>query len=416
MVFAALVANALYPAALLVQHDAALNRRAVAVFDAVLDTVFAQVFFYAMIKNFCIAAAFPTDLMPSLSLFYPTAHVVFVCRAIEVAAADLAARKRRAGDGKDARKASMRTAMALTGRVDNALSLWKGARFAIVALGVVAAALFVKCADRYPLLDDIPGPCAPCVCSDAGVLKGCPYHAELNDPVLWISGRRVTAVEKTALKGNEGAGVIFLHDNNLETLPAGVFDNLQNPFFMMLEHNRLTELPAGLFDKIGPLHSLYLDHNQLSVLPPGLFDSLAELRSLGLRNNRLRSLPSETFCGLTELTSVDLSSNNISHFIRAGTFANPDLRFVSLANNAVPYVEAGAFGKSLEHVWLTGNNLTCTGLVGVDGALPRGAGCTDGGICGAIYGVASIGNGRCTANSDPLYSTVECLWDGGDCD
>lgn len=395
-IFAALVVNALYPAVLLVQRDAFWSRRAVAVVDAALDLVYSAVFFFAMLTNGVFAAALPIWPLATLSLFYPTVHVVFVCRAIEAAAADLAARARRAVGAATAngeRRASTRTAMALTGRVEDALPLWKGARFAAVALGAVAAALGARCADRYPLLSALPGPCAPCVCSDAGVLRGCPYHAELSDPILWISGRGVTAVAEGALEGNEGVTSVFLHENALETLPAGVFGGLRNPL------------------------TIRLDRNKIAELPPGLFDALGRLRSLDLHGNRLRHLPSETFRGLQRVTGIDVSANNISHpGIGAGTFANPDLAFVSLAHNpTLRSVEAGAFGESLEHVWLTGSNLTCARLAGADGALPPGAGCADEGVCGAVWGVSSHGNGVCDEKWDPRYNTAECLWDGGDC-
>ena len=87
------------------------------------------------------------------------------------------------------------------------------------------------------------------------------------------------------------------------------------------------------------------------------------------------------------------------------------------AHNAIQSVDAGAFGKSLEHLWLTGTNLTCAGLAS-SGVFPNGAGCTDETVCRAKWGIGWIGNGDCddgTIVGDPLYSTAECLWDGGDC-
>ena len=117
--------------------------------------------------------------------------------------------------------------MALTG-VGSHLPLWKGARFATLAFAAVAVALLALNADRYPL-GTIPGPCAPCVCDDAGVLKACPYHAELKDPVLWIGDRKVTAVSVNAFERNEGAASFRLENNEIKTLPVGVFDILQNP-------------------------------------------------------------------------------------------------------------------------------------------------------------------------------------------
>ena len=92
-----------------------------------------------------------------------------------------------------------------------------------------------------------------------------------------------------------------------------------------------------LFDALGTLENLLMGHNRLEELPQGLFDALGRLGSLDLRGNRLRHLPSATFRGLQRVTGIDVSANNISHpGIGAGTFANPDLAFVSLAHNLTP--------------------------------------------------------------------------------
>ena len=78
-------------------------------------------------------------------------------------------------------------------------------------------------------------------------------------------------------------------------------------------------------------------------------------------------------------------------------------------------MEAGAFGESLEHVWLTGSNLTCARLAGVSGVLPSMAGCTDEGVCGGVGGVSLLRIGVCYERVDPQYNTAECLWGGGGC-
>ena len=214
-------------------------------------------------------------------------------------------------------------------------------------------------------------------------------------------------------------------------MPAGVFDRLQNTLLIRLDQNKLAVLPPGLFDKLGlSLIELYIGDNRLTDLPlgffdmgnnrfeelnPGVFDSLESLQGLDLHNNHLQRIPNGAFHVLESVISIDISANNISHSIGEGTFANPDLAFVSLAHNAIRSIEAGAFGKSLEHVWLTGTNLTCAGLAGEDGALPSGAGCTDEGVCSAMWGVAALGDGWCDDAWEPLYNTAECQWDSGDC-
>ena len=269
-------------------------------------------------------------------------------------------------------------------------------------------------------------------------------------------------MNEDAFEGNEGASCFYLFDNELETLPAGEFNNLRNPYLIRLEHNWITEIAPGTFDKVGTLTrlgldfngiielhpglfdnlgsltELYLDHNnlievapglfdhlgslvtlslnhnQLTEIPTGLFNRLTSLRGLSVHNNRIINITSETFRGLKLATGIDVSSNNISHPTRAGTFANPDLAYVSLAHNAIGSVEAGAFGMSLEHVWLTGSELGCTDLAD-SGALPSGADCTDEGVCGSDFGVSALGNGYCD-DWDPLYNTAGCLFDGGDCE
>ena len=130
----------------------------------------------------------------------------------------------------------------------------------------------------------------------------------------------------------------------------------------------------------------------------------------------MNTLPSGMFHGLHHINALDLSANNISHTIGAGSFANPDLAYVSLAYNKIEQVEPGAFGKSLDFVWLTGNNLTCVRLAGEEGALPSGAICEDEGVCGGKRGLAPLRTGVCSETMDRRYNTEECRWDGGDCD
>ena len=181
----ALIINALFPAALLVSTNAR-SRRAIAVVDATLDMIYSAAFFLTMLLSAVFAAALPSS--DPLQVISPSAHIIFVCRAIEASALDLKVRRRRAlrsndsGRGSSQRRGSTRTSMALTGQMESslALPLWKGVHCAALALSAVAVALFVRCSDRYPL-GAIPGPCAPCVCSDAFVLEGCPYHAELKE-------------------------------------------------------------------------------------------------------------------------------------------------------------------------------------------------------------------------------------------
>jgi len=81
----------------------------------------------------------------------------------------------------------------------------------------------------------------------------------------------------------------FSH-NQLSSLPAGLFDQLTNLQYLVLDYNKISSLPAGLFDKLTGLHELGLSHNQLSSLPAGLLDKLARLQEIYVDHNPLKCL------------------------------------------------------------------------------------------------------------------------------
>ena len=59
-----------------------------------------------------------------------------------------------------------------------------------------------------------------------------------------------------------------------------------------LDDNELTSLPSGVFDSLAALEYLWLEENELTCLPSGVFDSLTALEELGLKGNKLSLLSS----------------------------------------------------------------------------------------------------------------------------
>lgn len=64
---------------------------------------------------------------------------------------------------------------------------------------------------------------------------------------------------------------VNLTGNLLETLPAGIFDDLKLLRWVVLDDNRLKYLPVGLFSKNTNLEAVSLRNNCLRILPPTLF-------------------------------------------------------------------------------------------------------------------------------------------------
>ena len=89
-----------------------------------------------------------------------------------------------------------------------------------------------------------------------------------------------------------------------------------------LSNNQLSSLPTGVFDGFYALLRLDLSGNSLTILEEELFRShlpSAPLQTLDLSDNSLTSLPKELWFETRNLVSLDLSGNDLTN-LRDGTF------------------------------------------------------------------------------------------------
>ncbi len=103
----------------------------------------------------------------------------------------------------------------------------------------------------------------------------------------------------------------------LDTLPLGIFDNLQKLNYLDLGLNDIHSLPNGMFDFLPNLEFLNISGNRLKTLPMGIFNTLPNLKALGLRNNEIKELNDEIFQGLQKLTHLNLAGNNFNNLPRS---------------------------------------------------------------------------------------------------
>ena len=92
--------------------------------------------------------------------------------------------------------------------------------------------------------------------------------------------------------GNKGECIfLYLDNNNLRSLPQGIFSGFNNLAWLYLDNNNLRSLPQGIFSGLNNLEYLDLRYNNLSSLPQGIFSGLNNLAWLYLDNNNLSCLP-----------------------------------------------------------------------------------------------------------------------------
>nr|AIO08223.1 variable lymphocyte receptor C [Petromyzon marinus] len=154
----------------------------------------------------------------------------------------------------------------------------------------------------------------------ADVPTGIPASTER----LQLDFNQLASIDAKAFWGLSNLTYLTITSNNqLQTLPAGVFDQLTELGTLGLQSNQLKSLPERVFDKLTKLTLLDLYNNQLQSIPKGAFDKLTNLQTLELSTNQLQSVPHGAFDKLTNLQTLDLRNNKLQSV--------PDGAFDSLA-------------------------------------------------------------------------------------
>ena len=170
----------------------------------------------------------------------------------------------------------------------------------------------------------------------------------------------------TTLQAGDFQGLVLrdllLHNNQLRTLPAEVFDGLTLSGDIRLQDNQLRTLPAEAFDGLfakETLRDLFLHNNQLITLPAGVFAGLTFSGGVFLYNNRLITLPTGVFQGLTVGEDLRLDDNLLTT-LSAGVFEGLSLSGgMWLDNNRLRTLSSGVFeGLSFSFLRLNNNLLT----------------------------------------------------------
>ncbi|XP_067006703.2 toll-like receptor Tollo [Anabrus simplex] len=176
-----------------------------------------------------------------------------------------------------------------------------------------------------------------------------------------------------------------LGENNMWSIPEGVFCTLHSLEYLNLTRNRLREIAGFRFSASvssssnpadrcgGNLKILDLSNNSIDSLPPAGLSGLARLQQLNLQGNGINFLADRALEGLTSLTILRLADNKLIS-LPPELFADTrDVKEVYLQNNSINVLAPGLFNdltqllvldissNELTTEWV--NTATFTGLV-----------------------------------------------------
>ncbi|XP_014009134.1 lumican isoform X1 [Salmo salar] len=193
-----------------------------------------------------------------------------------------------------------------------------------------------------------------------------------------------------------GIKYLYLQNNLIEEIKAGVFDNVTAELrWLVLDHNQITneKVAKGTIDKLTGLHKILFSFNKLTeaVIPPS--KSLDELKMM---NNQLSKFPAGSLAGMQNLTSVHLQNNELTSKALNGVFKGLNkLVAIDLTNNKLKKLPSG-MPSSLETFYGDHNDISSI-AAGDLKELPKLAylrlaynQMTDAGIPAGVFNVTSL--------------------------
>ncbi|XP_053719076.1 lumican [Synchiropus splendidus] len=183
-----------------------------------------------------------------------------------------------------------------------------------------------------------------------------------------------------------GIKYLYLQDNQIDGIKAGVFDNVTADLrWLVLDNNQITNknIEKGTIDKLTGLEKLFfsynnlteavvppsksldevkITHNMLSKVPAGLLSDKENLTSINLQHNQLTSDGiSGAFKGSKKLLSLDVSHNKLKK-LPAGVPESLEILYADY--NDIEGVPAGYLGKvpALQYLRISHNKLVDSGI------------------------------------------------------
>lgn len=178
----------------------------------------------------------------------------------------------------------------------------------------------------------------------------CPFHFP---SAMYCDSRKLKFVPMVPT----GIKYLYLQNNQIEEIKAGVFDNVTDSLrWLVLDNNAITnvKIEKGTIDKLTSLEKLFFSYNKLTeaVIPPSKF-----LDELKIMHNMLSKFPSGLLSNKENLTSINLQHNQLTSDAVSGAFKGPKkLLYLDISHNKLKKLPAG-IPSSLEMLYADYNDI-----------------------------------------------------------
>lgn len=123
---------------------------------------------------------------------------------------------------------------------------------------------------------------------------------------------KVETVDADTFKGLSKLKLVEIMDNQIASLPSGIFTDLVDVEEISLHNNQLTELDATVFKHNKNLKVVILSYNLLTTLASGTFDSQTSLQKIVAIANEITTLPANLFKNCRKLEEISFGGNKLT--------------------------------------------------------------------------------------------------------
>lgn len=182
-----------------------------------------------------------------------------------------------------------------------------------------------------------------------------------NTKLNWIAldGNEITTLEDGTFKGLDQLTILGLENNKISKVDKNAFEGMKKIEQLSLYGNNLTTLEDGCLKPLaGSLKMLFLQENNMETLPKAVEDcsSLTELHAW---DNGMKDISKVDFSKLPELTELNLMHNEITQIPEKAFAKNTKLDGLDLFDNDLTSVSPDILpnGVSLRKLDLKFNNM-----------------------------------------------------------